>query len=354
MKRSITVILLLIMAILLVGCGGGNDELFKIIEEPKEDFSQLIFFGVAKHLIGLDPIDFEREADFKFENYIAYGDKTDDGRVFVIDDGNKLGDWGEHFYVLNEDGEKIGKEKIFPNSRNFKVVGDKIFVANSAYTSEGYAGLQILDVNSYQKLYESKEINEIINENNIYQYNNAIYVGVSAFEPKDRKAHILKFDDNTLAKGEIYKYTKDFPYQKIDILIYNDYLVITYLFNRRVQIFDLTTDELVRTIDINSLVDISNDEEVSYRLDNPRLINGELVLLLRDNMGLEMTYQKLLIFDKDSLEFEREVSLDKTHDLRFANLRYVVGGRLFFQKMELIAIYDYSDGRILNDIIVDR
>ncbi|MCK4260130.1 MAG: hypothetical protein KAX49_14215 [Halanaerobiales bacterium] len=346
MVKKYTVFLICFLVLFsVIGCTD-------IIKNNDADLSEILFFDIGKKIIGIDSDSYEIKLDFEFDTYVVYGDIADDERIFVVDDGKRVGVWGKQFFVLDKKGEIEEKIKIFPNSRVFKIIGDKIFISNSAYTEDGYTGLQILDLNTYELLYQSKKIGEIINKKNIQRHNSSVIIGVPPFVPLNRKSYIMKFDLETLQRESIYKFTERHPFERYDILSYKDYLVVTFNNSREVLVFDLKNNQVVKTILIDELIDIPdrNDDSLILNFSDPMIIEQNLVFFLRDNTP-NVDYQKLLIFDKDSFEFKKEITLNCKYDLRFYTIKYIRDNKIFFQNGRNICVYDYRSGKFLKDFI---
>ncbi len=346
--RKVIVLSIIIFSIgYITGCTAFSNEL-KVLKKDAE-FSEVVFLESGHHIVGIDPDSYEIMIDFEFNTYVTYGDIADDQRIFVADDGEKLGVWGEQLFVISKDEKLVYTLPVFPNSRTVKVLGDRLFVANFSYTQEAYTGLQIFDLNSYQLLFESRGIGNIISKRNIQQDGNFAYIAVPAYNAGeiDRKSYILKVDLATLTVDTIYRYTAEHPYERYDILLVDSQLIIAFNESQEVQVYDLLTDQLTKTIKITDFVDIPvTAAPLDYWFSEPRIIGDNLVFLLVDNLpGVQ--FQKVLCFDRYSYDFIQEVDLAGDYNLRFFMLKYVFHNHLWIEDGEYVGVYDYQTGQLI-------
>ncbi|MBN2442344.1 MAG: hypothetical protein JXJ04_13400 [Spirochaetales bacterium] len=359
MKLNIlSIIVMLLSAVIISGCNKSESiqgmEEVKAIKPDAPVRSNLFYFSGGKNIIGIDPVSDTVVIDIAFKTYVAFGDISEDNRLFILDNGKQPGVWGEQVFVLNEKGQLLTKLKTYPNPLSARISGNHLIVTNGSYTKDGRTGLDVFDINTYNSLAALKEIGEIVTSRDILFYKNKCIIAVNPFTPLERPGYLFSINLDTMEKEYNFAYTIPFPADPYDILFKDNNLVILFSHSYQLFVYDYEEGKILKKIDITELTDLPEQTiPGEIEIASPVLYDEDIVLIVKNRISPEV-FQKVLVFDSGSFELKREVMLDREVPVSFTTLRYVAEGKLYFEGGGIVSIFDYTTGLPVRQIEMNR
>lgn len=322
----------------------------KVLKLKAEADNNLFYFSGGKSIIGLDPETDESILELAFNTFVSFGDITKDNRLIIMDNGNNPGVWGEKLFIVNSEGGLEMKLNVYPNPFAAKIMGHYLFVTNGSYTSEGRTGLNIFNINDYSPLFESKEMGEIINQNDIQFHNNQVLIAVNPFQPIGRPGYLFSIELPSLKTENHFEISNPCPWEPYDILVCNNKLMVVFGYSYHVCVFDLSNKNLINKIDMSPLITIpAQNEPGDFEIASPLFYNEKIILLARNRISSEI-FQKLLVLNQDSFELEREIPLENKVPVSFMQLKYIFKDKIYFEGSGFVSIFDYVTGNLIREI----
>lgn len=290
------------------------------IEQNDATSENLFFCSTGEYLYGFDQNTYEQKVKIKFNTLIAYGDKTEDGRVIVSDQGAHAGCWGTRLLVLDKEYRLIKEVKTNPTPTEALVYGGHIFVGAASMTSDAGFELQIFNENTYA-LEKEIAVDNIIIRDNYTSKGNDLYIAVGDYSAiEDVAPYILKVNLTNLEAEKFQAYRPSYDTARIFNTLFDTILVVTTPAapnGHHVTSINVNTGTTISTIRLDTVAQVQAELTEPFMLP-PCLVNGKLYYIMQETPYpskkcrlIRLTYPQLTVESVKELNYDyRLVAFD--------------------------------------------
>jgi hypothetical protein len=368
MKRVLPTIIITLVATGILSCTGCdffNNLSGKKIEVVQKDcsYGKTLLFNGARSIVGIDPNLLEKRIELRFNTFVSYGALFSDGRLFVGDIGQSVGDFGGGIFVMDESGSLLKKIDSLPNPVALKIMDKYLFASGPIYYEDGLAGYNLFRLDTLEKVVEDKSLANFVGNNNGSSWNGILYIGVNGNELTKRSSYFLEKNSDTLEEKHIYIYTDANPYWAFCYLLFDNELVICYYHRFQVVCFNLNNDTCVFSQDLTLSIPELSDSVIQPTPDLPSVNQAKYsmprMLIYNDALVFDLfsvdedvnPYHALVYIDKHTGAFIKTINIDPT--LSMGNFEYLVDGKAYFHYSDRITIIDAETGALIKEIAID-
>jgi hypothetical protein len=350
-SRNIIVIVIFILSSNFLSCKSSRRLTIHTLDAA---FSEVLFFHYSRHVYGIDPVTYTTQIDFEFQSNVIFGDATDDGRIFIADNGKGRGAWGKQIFVINNQGEILHTIDTLANPLQMKVIGNILVADSAVYYRDGYTALSFFNTKNYEKLWQSKKITNWFVNKSYSRYKNKAFIGVAPQRSMKRQSSILKVNLDTCKVTSDSAYTKRHPFDIFSMCLLDGYMIIAFNESKEIDVFALPGITRTKTIRMKDYIAIPAVEQPgTVWFFDIRPIGDSLVITIKDLLP-SLHYQKLVFLNRHSFAFEKVVPIDTGVDLEGYNLCYVYNKKLFYQNVKNILVIDARSGSLLHTINLSK
>lgn len=338
------IIACLALTLFLGGCKKGEVEVIL----NKRAFEELSLFTFQDRLVGIEPGSLEKGLDYRFNSLVTFGDLSGD-RVYLAEQSRELGVWGNKVLVVNDRGRVEGRVETLPNPYLVKVVKGRLITDSAAFYEDGYTAFRISGAGSGAVLYEDREIPNWIVNTSSWLYKERLLLGIAPSSENSRPSYFLREIGDKPVFEQDFSFTGERPFEIFTCLVSGERLIIVYRDSLELVVFDLPSKRMIKRVELRGLGIVPEPlPEMGLWLLNPYEVAGKIVVLLKD-ISPELEVQKLLTFDSERLELEGALELDPRVAIEGYRLAALRSGKIFFQKMDRLAVFSLADGALLKE-----
>ncbi len=333
---------------------------YKLLKSSN-DIYNLLFFAGAKHLVGINPETLEIESDAAFDTFINFGGVTSDYKIVIGDLGKDVGIWGKQLLVFDKDFTQLNRIDTLPNPLTIRVFDGFIFADSGGFYDNSYTAFSIYNTKDYNLVYRSKEIVNVIGNQDTLLYDGYFLVGVNPQEALNRKSHFLKISLDGKNKEAIYSYTDKYPFHYFKTLFYKDDLIIIYNNIFLIDVFNIKDNSLIQSINLkNNINELNNDEKANetpnnitstYKVNDSKIVDDTLMLFIASTQN-EIEMQKIVEIDLKTFNIKRITNIDLSISIKYSTLEYITNKNLFFKEYLSVFVFNLESGNFMKLFLI--
>lgn len=308
--------LLIILACVLASCKCtnllGSNSLMNIKQNDKQS-NNLFFVSTSSFLYGFDSTTFEQKVKIQFNTHIAYGDKAEDGRLIIADQGSNAGSYGTRLLVLDKKYNLLREIETNPTPTDAQIIGGHIFVGAATMVTGSKYSLQIFNENTYS-LEKELHVDNIIIRDNFAKRNDNLFISVGNYRAADSVApYILKGDLTNLNFSKFEEYKPNYKKARIFSSLFDGVLIVTtpaLVDSFHIAAIDLKTGTTISTIKLDTFPSILAGYGESILLP-PCSKDGKLYYILQETIYPSKRCKLIcLSYPELSVESVKELNFD--------------------------------------------
>lgn len=319
MKRT----LLIMLACVITGCKCTNplgSTSLMDVEQNEAQSNGLFFLSTSSFLYGFDSTTLDQKVKIHFNTHIAFGDKADDGRLIIADQGAKAGTYGSRLLVLDSKYDLIKEIPTNPTPTDAQIIGGHIFAGAATMVNGSKFGLQIFNDKTYS-LEKELQVDNIIIRDNYTNNNDDVFVSVGNYRAVDSvQPYILKGSLSNLTFDKYSGYRPDYNKARIFSSVFDSTLIVTtpaMVDSFHISAVDLRTGATLSAIQLDTIPSVSVGYGESILLP-PCSKDGKLYYILQETAYpskrcklICLSYPQLSVVNVRELNFDfRLVAFD--------------------------------------------
>ena len=350
--------LLVLLACIITGCKCSNPLGSTSLMDIKQNDAQsdgLFFVNTSSYLYGFDTSNFEQKVKIQFNTHIAFGDKADDGRLVIADQGAKAGSYGNRLLVLDNKYNLIREITTNSTPTDAQIINGHIFIGAATMISGSKFGLQIFNANTYS-LEKELQVDNIIIRDNYSKTNDNVFISVGNYRAVDSvPPYVLKGELSNLTFSKYTAYRPDYRKARIFSSVFDSTLIVTtpaIIDSFHISAIDLNNGATISTIQLDTVPSVMGDFGESILLP-PCLKNGKLYYILQEVAYpskrcklICLNYPQLSIASVRDLNFEFRLVAFDYYYLNSTTL-------IIYSKDNGLGVISVPDGTLLKHVNIE-
>ncbi len=351
--------------------GAGKSELKVAVKQLDAAYDQVLLLSTGKSVVGYDPRSLERRIRLDFDTYITCGDTDAEGRLYLGDQGARIGDFGQRLYILDRKGRLAASATALPSPSFVAHLDGKVYADTNIVFEGQRGGLNIFDARSLELLYTTTELAGYSGDNRPILYKGRVFLGVIGENGRSNRLYIINPDSLESRESEKL-FDKRFPSAVYSSAAAGGKLFIVYSFARAVAVFSLDADDPgdapLAYIDLREeagLWELAADKEYfgdpadgypDYFVSTPQVSGDSLYLFVANGIvTVGEPLRAIIEIDIKSLKVKRSVRLTAGGLAPSAGkLRFVSEGKAFIYDIGFLSVFDLTNGKLVDIIDLSR
>lgn len=265
----------------------------KVIENKEKNWEKIVFFTPDASIQGFDLDTLQQKIYVKTNHDLSKPYMYND-YLFVGDQGNAY-DWGSGVVILDKKFSIVKELDTLPNILTFIGYGNKLFVTTMCFYN-GKGGMTVINLDDFT-IQENYTKLPGIQSNQYFNcgYKDKIYM---ATDYNANSANLLtEFNAEDFSVIKVTEeFHSSFPRERCITVINNNQMWISAFFSGFIEIYDLDTDKLIKSIDMRKY-GFNPETDALYR----SCIYGNKYIIALENRT-EKNNHKLFIFNTEDFE----------------------------------------------------